>query len=49
MLSKKSEQVLVRQDELNEVIGRVKDLEDKLNKLLNVTNSNVDDADDLPF
>jgi len=46
---KRSEQVLVCQDELMEVIGRVKDLEDKLNKLLNVTNSNVDDANDLPF
>ena len=46
---KRSDQVLVRKDEMMEVLGRVRDLEDKLNKLLNATNSNVDDADDLPF
>ena len=46
---KRSDQVLVRKDEMMEVLGRVRDLENKLNKLLNATNSNVDDADDLPF
>jgi len=46
---KRQDQVLVRKDEMIEVLGRVKDLEDKLNKLLNVTNSNVGPADDLPF
>ena len=46
---KRSDQVLVRKDEMMEVLRRVRDLEDKLNKLLNATNSNVNDADDLPF
>ena len=46
---KRADQVLVRKDEMMEVLGRVRDLEDKLNKLLNATNSNGDDADDLPF
>jgi len=46
---KRSDQVLVRKDEMNELIQRVRDLETKLNKLLDVTNSNVGDADDLPF
>jgi hypothetical protein len=46
---KRTDQVLVRKDEMNELLQRVKDLETKLNKLLDVTNSNVGDADDLPF
>jgi hypothetical protein len=46
---KRTDQVLVRKDEMNELIQRVRDLETKLNKLLDVTNSNVGDADDLPF
>jgi len=46
---KRSDQVLVRKDEMMEVLGRVRDLENKLNKLLNATNSNVNDTDDLPF
>ena len=46
---KPSEQVLVRRNEMNEVLQRVNNLEYKLNKLLNATNSNVNDTDDLPF
>ena len=46
---KRTDQVLVRKDEMNELLQRVRDLETKLNKLLDVTNSNVGDADDLPF
>ena len=46
---KRSDQVLVRRDEMNEVLQRINNLETKLNKLLNATSSNVNDADDLPF
>ena len=46
---KRSDQVLVRRDEMNEVLQRINNLETKLNKLLDATSSNVDDADDLPF
>ena len=46
---KQSDQNLVRKDELYEVLNRIQSLETKLNKLLDATNSNVNDADDLPF
>jgi hypothetical protein len=46
---KRPEQNLVRKDELYAVLRKVKELEEKLNNILNATNSNVNDADDLPF
>tara|TARA_S200002703_G_scaffold8201_1_gene8343 strand:+ start:165 stop:509 length:345 start_codon:yes stop_codon:yes gene_type:complete len=46
---KRSEQNLVRKDELDAVLQKVKELEEKLNKLLNVTNKHEPDTDDLPF
>lgn len=46
---KRQDQVLVRKDELNEVLARIRDLETNLNKLLNANNINVGPADDLPF
>lgn len=46
---KRPEQVLVRQDQFDMLQEKVARLENKLNELINVTNSNVGDADDLPF
>jgi len=46
---KRPEQVLVRRSEMNEVLQRINNLETKLNELLDAANSNVNDADDLPF
>ena len=46
---KRSDQVIVRRDELNQVLDRIKNLEIKLQELLNATNKHEPDADDLPF
>ncbi len=46
---KRTDQVLVRRDEMNEVLRRINNLETKLEKLLNATNKHEPDADDLPF
>lgn len=46
---KRSDQVIVRRDELNQVLDRIKSLEIKLQELLNATNKHEPDADDLPF
>lgn len=46
---KRPEQVLVRKDQFDMLLEKVVRLENKLNELINVTNSNVGDADDLPF
>ena len=46
---KRPEQILVRQDQFIMLREKVDRLENKLNELINVTNSNVGPADDLPF
>ena len=46
---KRSEQILVREDQFIMLRDKVNRLETKLNELINVTNSNVGPADDLPF
>ena len=46
---KRSYQVLVCRKEMDEVLQRINNLETKLNELLDAANSNVNDADDLPF
>ncbi len=46
---KKPQQVLVRQDQFDMLRDKVTRLENKLNELINATNSNVGPADDLPF
>ena len=46
---KRSDQVIVRKDELYEVLNRIQSLETKLEELLNVTNKYESDDDDLPF
>ena len=46
---KPREQDLVRKDELFELSTRVHKLEKIIKELKNATNSNVNDADDLPF
>jgi hypothetical protein len=51
---KRSEQVLVRQDEMQNLLDRVRDLESKLNKLISMEVKNKLDGlikpeDDLPF
>ena len=46
---KRPEQILVRKDQFDLLTDRVHRLENKLNELINVTNSNVGPADDLPF
>ena len=46
---KRPEQILVRKDQFDMLHDKVTRLENKLNELINVTNSNVGPADDLPF
>ena len=46
---KRPDQVLVRKDEFDLLTDKVHRLENKLNELINATNSNVGPADDLPF
>ena len=46
---KRTHQVVVRQDEFIELKQKVQQLEQLINKITNVTNSNVGPADDLPF
>ena len=46
---KRPEQILVRQDQFDLLTDKVHRLENKLNELINATNSNVGPADDLPF